>query len=178
MSPAAATDMTCEEADPLLPLAADGVLDLSDDPALFAHLARCPSCQDQLARHDLVELALRRGFVARPARQVIFFPRWLPSRRTFTSAAASAAAAVVVLGSVAWLTWPGGAPPESAPSAIAQGDAPVRRVHADGSAIYRLPGVRSRYLVVQGDGSTLVVEPAAGDTGISNETAPTATVGY
>jgi hypothetical protein len=170
--------MTCEEAEPLLPLAADGVLDLSDDPALFSHLARCPSCQDQLARHDLVDLALRRGFDARPVRRIIALPVWLRRRPTFTRAALAAAAAVVaVIGAAVWLGWPASAAPGSA-SAIAQGDAPPRRVDADGPAIFRLPGARSRYLVVQGDGSTLVVDPTAGDTGASTDSAPTATVGY
>lgn len=165
--------MTCEEAEPLLPLAADGVLGLNDDPALYAHLARCPSCQDQLARHDLVELSLRRCLVTSPLQRVVTFPHWLRRRRTM----AVAAAAAVAIGSAAWFAWPVDSP-ALAPNGIALGDAPVRRVNADGSAIYRLPGVRSRFLVVQGDGSTLVVEPSAGDTGISNDSAPTATVGY
>jgi hypothetical protein len=57
------TDITCEEADALLPLVADGALDAEQDPPLFAHLARCSACQEALARHDLVALALARDGV-------------------------------------------------------------------------------------------------------------------
>jgi hypothetical protein len=50
--------LTCDEVEALLPLVADGSLDETSDPALFAHIARCCPCQDSLARHDLVGLAL------------------------------------------------------------------------------------------------------------------------
>ncbi len=58
------SEATCDEVEALLPLVADGSLDETSDPALFAHLARCCACQDSLARHDLVELALEKGFAA------------------------------------------------------------------------------------------------------------------
>jgi hypothetical protein len=63
----AAHEMDCAEAEALLPLVADGALDAEGDPALFAHLARCAACQDSLARHDLVELALARDGVGAAA---------------------------------------------------------------------------------------------------------------
>jgi hypothetical protein len=51
-------DIACEDAEAFLPLVADGALQPEDDPALFAHLASCACCQESLARHDLVSLAL------------------------------------------------------------------------------------------------------------------------
>ena len=51
-------EMTCEECEDLLPLVADGVLDESDDPALFHHLARCPRCQASLAVYGRIDLLL------------------------------------------------------------------------------------------------------------------------
>ena len=53
--------LTCDEVEALLPLVADGSLDEVSDPALFTHIARCCPCQDSLARHDLVGLALEHG---------------------------------------------------------------------------------------------------------------------
>jgi hypothetical protein len=53
--------LSCEDVDPLLPLAADGAIDAASDPAVFAHLARCCDCQESLARHDLISLALESG---------------------------------------------------------------------------------------------------------------------
>ena len=52
--------LTCDEVEALLPLVADGSIDLATDVALGAHLGACTQCQDSLARHDLVDLALRR----------------------------------------------------------------------------------------------------------------------
>lgn len=56
----AAPPMTCAEAEPLLPLVADGAVGPDSDPALFAHLAACPTCQRAVASHDLIGLAIRR----------------------------------------------------------------------------------------------------------------------
>ena len=36
-------ELTCEDAEAMLPLVADGVLLEEDDPQLFAHLAECPA---------------------------------------------------------------------------------------------------------------------------------------
>lgn len=58
VDPKPVRDLTCEEADALLPLVADGALDAETDPALFAHLGRCCDCQEALMRHDLVTVAL------------------------------------------------------------------------------------------------------------------------
>lgn len=70
------TAMTCPEAEPLLPLVADGAVDPSTDPDLFAHLAACPSCQRIVADHDLIALALRRSAPPAPPRaRIITFPR-------------------------------------------------------------------------------------------------------
>ena len=55
-----AGQLCCEEIESLLPLVADGALDAESDPALFAHLARCVTCQESLACHDLVALSLTR----------------------------------------------------------------------------------------------------------------------
>lgn len=67
--------MTCEEAEPLLPLVADGALEPDDDPALFDHLASCAACQESLARHDLITLAVGQGKTPEPVRKPIQFVR-------------------------------------------------------------------------------------------------------
>ncbi len=87
MNPAASPDrqapedlaLSCDEVEALLPLVADGSLDEVSDPALFAHIARCCPCQDSLARHDLVGLALEQGHeqaaaVATKDRHIRFTP--------------------------------------------------------------------------------------------------------
>ncbi len=131
--------MTCAEAEPLLPLVADGVLDPDGDPALFAHLARCQSCQESLARHDLVTLALERA--PRPAPRTIRIP-W---------PVALAAAASLVLGVGAWL-WPGAA------AATAQPAGPV---------VHRLPGAdgETPLYLIEGEQGGVVVDPTAIDGG-------------
>ncbi len=66
--------MTCAEAEPLLPLVADGALEPDSDPALFAHLASCPACQRLVAQHDLIDLAIRQaGPVEAPRASIIRF---------------------------------------------------------------------------------------------------------
>src|SRR5580658_5260309 len=62
MDPAPANhQLGCEDVEPLLPLAADGAISVASDPAVFAHLARCSDCQESLARHDLITIALECG---------------------------------------------------------------------------------------------------------------------
>jgi hypothetical protein len=79
--------MSCAEAEPLLPLVADGAVDPDSDPALFAHLSSCPDCQRAVAAHDLIGLAIARSApLPLPRRQRAW--RWLPA-----AAAASLAAA-------------------------------------------------------------------------------------
>lgn len=90
--------LTCADVDPLLPLVADAVLDAESDPDLFAHLARCASCQAALAQHDLVTLALSTApqRAAPPAVRVIQYrlpQRWI---------AAAAAVFVVAVTATAW----------------------------------------------------------------------------
>jgi len=63
-----AGELSCEEIESLLPLVADGALDADSDPALFAHLARCVTCQESLACHDLVALSLTRTPMRAPSR--------------------------------------------------------------------------------------------------------------
>jgi hypothetical protein len=89
--------MTCAEAEPLLPLVADGAVDPDSDPALFAHLAGCPACQEAVARHDLIALAIARGAgqaAPRIRRPVLRW--WLPA----------AAAALVAAAAGWWLVRP------------------------------------------------------------------------
>lgn len=61
MMPSPRSQITCDEAQPLLPLITDGSLGQSDDPMLFEHLARCNDCQEALVRHDLIGIALDHG---------------------------------------------------------------------------------------------------------------------
>ena len=55
---AAQQPLSCEEVEDFLPLIADGVLDEADAPDVFAHIARCPRCQESLALYDTVDLAV------------------------------------------------------------------------------------------------------------------------
>lgn len=89
-------EITCAEAEPLLPLVADGALDAEADPGLFAHLAGCPDCQEALARHDLITLAIGQGAAAPAPRLTVRHYR-LPRFVVW----ASAAALVVGLGGLA-----------------------------------------------------------------------------
>ncbi len=151
--------MTCAEAEPLLPLVADGALDPDSDPQLFAHLATCADCQRAVATHDLIGLALRAP--APPARRPSVILRFWP----VLPVAAAAALAVAL-----WPTTPTVATPQAptvvhapaaAPPAIVTPAAPVAppRVialpQADGSHIY---------LVQSGEHWT-VVDPAELDSG-------------
>lgn len=84
--------MTCAEAEPLLPLVADGSLDPDGDPALFAHVARCQTCQESVAHHDLITLALECAPRRRPRSIRIPWP----------VALVAAATLIVGIGSVLW----------------------------------------------------------------------------
>lgn len=79
--------MTCAEAEPLLPLVADGAVDPDSDPALFAHLAGCSDCQRAVASHDLIALAIARAPAPRRRAAILRLWPW----------AAAAAAAVIIL---------------------------------------------------------------------------------
>jgi Putative zinc-finger len=77
-------DLTCDEAEALLPLVADGVLDATTDPVLFQHLAHCTRCQESLTQHDLVTFAL-----TRPAPPMLVLKPAVPRRRGWSLAAAA-----------------------------------------------------------------------------------------
>lgn len=55
---------TCADVEALLPLIADGAIDAASDASVFAHLSHCDDCQEALARHDLIGLAIGAGGVA------------------------------------------------------------------------------------------------------------------
>jgi len=55
------SEPTCADVEALLPLIADGAIDPASDPAVFSHLSHCDECQEALARHDLIELAIGAG---------------------------------------------------------------------------------------------------------------------
>lgn len=95
---------TCAEVEQLLPLVADGALDAEADPVLFAHLAACAECQEALARHDLITLAIGQGAAAPAPRLAVVHFR-LPR----VVAWASAAGLAICLGGAAW--WARGATP-------------------------------------------------------------------
>jgi hypothetical protein len=155
--------MTCAEAEPLLPLVADGALDPDSDPQLFAHLATCAGCQRAVATHDLIGLALRAP--APPARKRAAILRFLPA---LPAAAAALAFAL-------WPTTPAAATPQTptvvhapaaappvAITAVPQPVAPPRVIalgQADGSQIY---------LVQSGEHWT-VVDPADLDSGAQKQ---------
>jgi len=86
--------MSCDEAEALLPLVADGALTAGEDPALFAHLAGCSTCQRSLADHDLIGVALQHGAARISPRlgKVIRLP--LP----WAIASAACVAAIVAIG--------------------------------------------------------------------------------
>ena len=126
--------MTCAEAEPLLPLVADGAVDPDSDPGLFAHLASCPDCQRAVASHDLIALAIARA-PAPPRRAGILrlWPyaaaaglalaagAWLLPGRTDTAASAVADARTVLI--------------PSAPAPLAPRDV-IAVPQSDGSTLY------------------------------------------
>jgi hypothetical protein len=133
------TELACEEVAALLPLVADGALDAQGDPALFDHLARCNECQDALASHDLVDIALEctRATAPRAGRQRSNH-LWLPWP---TALAASLAAAA---GLWAWLNLVQGGNPAKAAAPAAQ---VVQVSDSNGHPVY---------VVVQGDQVTVI----------------------
>lgn len=89
------TPLCCEDVEPLLPLIADGALDQRAEPAAFAHLADCPHCQEQLALHDLVGVALT---ASAPASALRPRPRLLRFSLPWAIASAACLAALVAAG--------------------------------------------------------------------------------
>jgi hypothetical protein len=141
----------CEDVEPLLPLAADGLIDVASDPAVFAHLARCSDCQEGLARHDLITIALEcgRGQVRSPAQRGWHY------RLPWPAAVAALVALAVLVG------WAAGRPPEQNP-ALAQ--APAFRVIQipDGNLGHPVYGVMR-------DGKVTIIDPQAVDGATSSE---------
>lgn len=154
--------MTCAEAEPLLPLVADGALEPDSDPALFAHLAACPACQRLVAQHDLIDLAIRRaGPVEVPRASIIRFWPY-------------AAAACLALAAGLWLMAGAGhapaphsiplaaVPAPAAAAAPAVVAAPVAAPTAPEVIALRRPDGTAVYLIRQGD-AWISVDPAAMD---------------
>lgn len=143
-------DLTCAEAEQLLPLVADGALDVASDPALFAHLARCAICQESLACYDLVGLAIGAApQTSAPARlSVIHF------RLPWSVASAAAALVAALFGAVLW--WQAAAPSDGGPTVV---DREVIEVQAPGG-----DGTRRLYLIRSGD-RIEIVDPARLDGG-------------
>lgn len=151
----AAPPMTCAEAEPLLPLVADGAVGPDSDPALFAHLAACPACQRAVASHDLIGLAIRRAGPGPRQRHPLRW--WWP--------AGLAAAAGLALASTLLLRPHASDQPAAAPMAATT---PVPAVPAPAAvpptlppeviAVPRSDGT-TLYLVRQGD-SWIAVDPA------------------
>jgi|GEM_PF-6279346 len=150
--------VTCAEIDQMLPLVADAVIDAESDPLIFAHLARCQACQESLAQHDLVTLALATVPLRRAAPTLAVVHYRLPRRWI-----AAAAAVLAVAGSV---TAYGLRSPGPASAVVAQQEV----IHL----LDPVTGVQHPMLLIrQGSQSTLVdpasfdylhETPAAGDT--------------
>jgi hypothetical protein len=95
-------ELPCEEVAALLPLVADGAINAESDPALFAHLARCCDCQEALASHDVVTIALE---YTSPTPSVMTRSRRAPIRHVFLPwPAALAASLAAVVGLWMWLS--------------------------------------------------------------------------
>ncbi len=161
LAPEAIAELTCAEAEPLLPLVADGALDATTEPSLFAHLARCADCQDALASHDLVSLAIGRGVPAAiaPARLSV-----IQYRLPWPAAVAAAAAVVAAIGGSLW--WRGAGADTAQPILV---DREVIEVRAPGG-----DGTRRLYLIRAGD-HIEVVDPARIDGGRSADANASAT---
>lgn len=142
--------VTCEEAEALLPLVADGALDATSDPSLFAHLSRCMGCQESLARHDLVSLALDQGVgPAAPKAWHITLP---------TTWAVASAAGIALAAGATW-QWQRASAVEAtlmAKVAAMPATAPRTRPEAD---VMSVGDARQRAYVVLQDGHAVLVEP-------------------
>jgi hypothetical protein len=137
--------LSCEDVEPLLPLAADGMIDAASDPAVFVHLARCCDCQEGLARHDLISLALESGRgQARPGHE-----RGWHYRLPWPAAAAALVAVGVLVG------WAGQRPAEQHPQ-LAQ---------APGFKVLMVPEGRQGHPVygVWRDGKMMIIDLQAVD---------------
>jgi anti-sigma factor RsiW len=154
-------DLLCDEVEALLPLVADGLLGDEQDPAVFAHLARCPVCQESLAQHDLVDVSLRAGTPASPTLRLR--PRHV--RMTWWTAAAS----LLIASGLGYGLW---SLRTAAPAASAVAVAPV---------LIRVPATSSHpsYFVLEQDGRRIYIDPQELDKApAGGETRPTVPVDY
>lgn len=137
----ATSELPCEEIAALLPLVADDSINAETDPALFAHLARCCDCQEALASHDAVNMALE---YTRPFASVITRPRRSSVRHVFLPwPAALAASLAAAVGLWMWLTTLQSArPPSPAPTTQV-----VQVLSSDGHPLY---------VVVEGEQITVI----------------------
>jgi hypothetical protein len=160
---------TCHDAAPLLPLIADGTLGPEDDPALFAHLADCTHCQEVLAAHDLVTLALETTAAPRQRHRH-------PLERWWAIVPLAAAAGFAAVLSLRPANAPAGAPaiagdrPETTAaqaSAVAAATAPTpaRDLPAALPALERdvaaVQGGGRRLILVRRGDQVLLIDPAA-----------------
>jgi len=142
--------LACADAEALLPLVADGTLDAEADAPLFAHLAGCARCQESLARHDLISLALAQpSFVAPSRSRLRLVPRaaWAPL--------AAAAALLIAFGG-----WWSLRDDVAAAEVVAGIDEPV--IEREVIRIEQPSGIPA-YLVLEGDRRTLVTSDAGED---------------
>ena len=143
--------VSCTEISDLLPTISDGQLDADQAPDVFAHLAVCSTCQEELALHDLCSLALAGDRLPDkdPAPVVHFhIPRWL----SLPLAAAAGLALLVLLRNVTYDA------PESKPT-LADRSREVEILHVIPAGP---DNPRERYLVRIGgpDGETRWVDPS------------------
>ncbi len=61
--------LCCSDVEELLPLIAEGLIDVENDESVFEHLAECEHCQQQLQEHDTITLAMSHGREIQPAQQ-------------------------------------------------------------------------------------------------------------
>lgn len=142
--PATRHELTCDEAEALLPLVADSQLGPDSDPMLFEHLSRCDDCQRSLARHDLVTLALTDS--ARPPLRLA--PRAITWRLPWPAAVAASLLAALGL----WLALDAYGVRRDA---VRLPQAQVIRIDQPGQA-------KPVYVVIDANG-TAIIDPQAGD---------------
>ena len=137
----ATSELPCEEVAALLPLVADDSINAETDPALFAHLARCCDCQEALASHDAVTIALEH---TRPSTSVVARPRRSSIHHVFLPwPAALAASLAAAVGLWVWLTTLQNARPQTqAPTTQV-----VQVLSSDGHPLY---------VVVEGEQITVI----------------------
>lgn len=157
-------DLTCDEAEALLPLVADGAIDAAADPVLFQHLAGCARCQESLTQHDLVSFAL-----TQPAPPYLVLKPAAPRRLGWPLAAAALLAVGLGLAIVAGAQ---PAPAEAAGATVANlrpatapqptPNQPTAAAEPIDVEVVTVPGSTARhphYLVRRGD-QVLLVDPA------------------